>query len=110
MSAEKPKCDDYGSHWRLVSTCDHESYQKIDQLSRQYSITNEILLQPAARSQTLALPTDYETLGPDIDLVLADMCPKKYNAMPGDMNGSYLVSNTGAPRAHNVDTSTITIF
>ena len=66
-------------------------------------------MQAEPDSETLArLPTDYEIIGPGIDLILADMYPEIHNAMPVDMNNCYLVPNTGAPRAPHLETSTIT--
>ena len=58
----------------------------------------------------MAQPTNSEFLGPDIDLLLTEMWPEKYNAMPVDMNNSEISFNTGVPRAPNVETSTITLF
>ena len=105
-SDRNPICDDCGSHWRINSTCDHGRHQVLD--SQKNSFAEELHFQPAPGSEFLPLPTDYEILGPGIDLVLADLCAEKHNAMPVDENNSYLVSNTGAPRAPHFETSTIT--
>ena len=95
----------------MGSQCQFQSWthQKIDQFSRKISITNENHSQPAPRTETLELPTDYEILGLEVDLVSADMCPENYIAMSDDRTDSFLVSNTGAPRAPNVVISNITI-
>ena len=68
----------------------------------------EFQFQPAPKSETLALPIDYEILSPGFDLVLADMFPGKYNDMHVDMNNAYLVSNIVAPLGPNLETSIIT--
>ena len=96
------------SQWDSQWTISWETYQKLDQLSQQNNITEEPLCQYATRSETLRQPTNYVILGPGIDLIFADMFPGIYNAMPVDMKNTYLVSNTGAPRAPNVEPSTIT--
>ena len=99
-----PESDDYESYWSLNVNSAHERHQELDQLSREKSITNEIHFQPALQSETLELSTVYKILCAGNDLELADMCPEKYNARSTDVNNSYLISNTGALRAPNVET------
>ena len=103
-----PQPEDCGSHWRLNLTCDHGRHQELYQSTQQKSITEELQLQPAPGSETVALPTNYDIIGPGIDIVLADMYPEIHKAMPVDMNNRYLVSNTGAPQIPDLETSTIT--
>ena len=108
-SARKLHSEEYGSRWSLNVNSGQGRHQKVGQVSRQYSITNENLLKPSHGCVNLALQTKYEILCPGIDLIFADMCPGNYNAMPVDMNDSYVGSNTAAPRAPIIKTSIITL-